>query len=120
MLRVTCPSCRANMHLSDEFAGKTIRCKQCREVFKVGALPKAAESQPAERRPTLRPEEAVPQASKELLLQLGPPALKPIKSAPSHAPRPSETPPKRRFSTVPHAWLIGGGVVAALLLVGLG
>ena len=43
MLRVTCPSCRANIHLVDELSGKTIRCKQCQQIFKVGTPPNPTE-----------------------------------------------------------------------------
>src|SRR5712664_1645818 len=47
MLSVACPSCRTNIHLAEQLAGKTIRCKQCQQVFKVGMPPNPTPTEPS-------------------------------------------------------------------------
>src|SRR5207248_10754395 len=99
MLRVTCPSCRANIHLVDELAGKTIRCKQCQQIFTVGALPKVAEpSKPEPRRPAPPPRDV--------------PVVHPISKGPTQGPdplreglqsRPGRVPPPVLKPTKPKA-----------------
>lgn len=136
MLSVTCPSCRANIHILDQLAGKTIRCKQCQQVFTVGVLPKTPEPKSAPPRqpppipdvPVVHPIAKAPSRQSDPLREglqsrpgrVPPPVLKPVKSTPPPARRnqaPAQSPPA---STSSHAWLIGGGAVGALLLVGFG
>jgi predicted Zn finger-like uncharacterized protein len=36
-LSATCPNCRADLNVPDEFAGKKVRCSRCKQVFVAGA-----------------------------------------------------------------------------------
>src|SRR5438132_28488 len=133
MLRVTCPSCRANIHLVDELAGKTIRCKQCQQIFTVGALPKAAEpSKPEPRRPAPPPQQVpVVHPVSKAPTPAADPLREGLQSRPGRVPPPASTlaklapPPARQprasgqtqRSENSRAWLIGGGAAGALLLV---
>jgi S1-C subfamily serine protease len=123
MISVTCPGCRTEVHLQDQLAGKTIRCKNCQQVFKVGALPTPPKP-PTSVVPVVQP--VVKGSAKESIdrLQEG------LQSRPGRVPpsKEAERPPRqplapragRKSSQAFYGLLVGGGVAGALLLVGLG
>ncbi len=135
MISVTCPSCQTTIHLSEQLAGKTIRCMQCQQIFTVGALPNAPESPP---RPvkTVQPI-STGQANRSDPYREGlqtrpgrvpPPILKPADDSPPPAPRrPIESRPSRRQAEPPspesssksNGLIIGGMVGGAVVLVGI-
>jgi len=119
MLRVTCPSCRANIHLVDELAGKTIRCKQCQQVFKVGTPPNPTEpSAPAI--PVVHPVSVEPVRRADPNLEhiqsrpgiVPPRVLRPVDSAPRRT-APQQARPSRGSLV-----LIVGAIAGVIVLLG--
>src|SRR5207249_1034581 len=122
------PSCRANIHILDQLAGKTIRCKQCQQVFMVGAVPKEPEPPKVEpRRPAPAPQPVpVVHPVSKAPAQRSDPIREGLQSQPGRLPPPStlaklsppparqsRAPASRRRSGIPYPWLIGGGVAGA-------
>jgi predicted Zn finger-like uncharacterized protein len=109
--RITCPKCAARYTLGPEFAGQTVRCRNCSEVFTATA----SEPLPAQ------PVAAVPVATDALQTRPGsvPP---PVPARPGAPPLP---PRARRAEPVdpersPVVWIIIGVSAVVLFLVAAG
>jgi S1-C subfamily serine protease len=122
MLSVTCPSCRANLHLSEQLAGKTIRCKQCQQIFTVGALPKPQPPEASPRPiPTVRPVSVEPANRPDPYregLQSRPGSVPPPVLRPVDRPPPRRTAP-REESGISFGWIIGGVTAGSVVFLGL-
>jgi S1-C subfamily serine protease len=122
MISVTCPGCRTEVHLPDHLAGKTVRCKNCQQIFKVAALPLPPKP-PASEVPVVQP--VVKGSAKQSIdplhegLQSRPGRVPPMRKAESPARRAAASDPGRKSSPAFYGLLVGGGAVGALLLVGL-
>lgn len=129
MISVTCPTCQTTIHLSEQLAGKTIRCKQCQQIFTVGELPRPPEPPPRSIK-TVQPISTGPANRSDpyregLQTRQGrvpPPVLKPADNPPPR--RPAESPPPRRKAAPASpskstGLIIGGMVGGAVILVGM-
>ena len=123
MISVTCPSCRTVVYLQEQLAGKAIRCKNCQQVFKVGALPGAPKPATSEV-PVVRPiakTVAKPVDPLREGLQSRPGRVPP--PIPDVASPPRRSLPRRDRSKNPSMFsfglLVGGGAAGAVLLIGV-
>jgi len=105
--RITCPKCAARYTLGPEFAGQTVRCRNCSEVFTATA----SEPLPAQ------PVAAVPVATDALQTRPGsvPPPV-PARPAAPRARRAEPVDPERS----PAVWITIGVSAVVLLLVAVG
>jgi predicted Zn finger-like uncharacterized protein len=107
-LRVTCPSCKTVLQVSEELEGKAARCPKCQTVLKIAG-----------------PAPALPAAPTKVPTPAKPPAAAPKRAA---APAPANdfvferptapTPRRKRQASSRRFVAVGGGLLALLLLVG--
>ncbi|MBV9124804.1 MAG: HEAT repeat domain-containing protein [Planctomycetes bacterium] len=101
-IKVRCPGCRTRFSLDDIFKGKKVRCKNCDESFVVSRKPQVEEE----------PEEQIQEESPKT-----PPARKPRQRDTWDEPEPFQRKLRSKEKKEPLALMIGGVILAVLLLV---
>ncbi|MBV9122040.1 MAG: hypothetical protein JO112_01610, partial [Planctomycetes bacterium] len=101
-IKVRCPGCRTSFSLDDIFQGKKVRCKNCDESFVVNRKPQAEEE----------PEEQFQEKSPKTR-----PARKGRQRDTEDEPEPFQRKHRSKEKKEPLALMIGGVILAVLLLV---
>ena len=105
-LELQCPHCDKRLKLSDEHAGKTIRCPACKQTFVVEArdAPRPATGRQAEPRksPTAEPRGRASNSESSRRVEPAPPTPRQSSSRPpaSRSPRRGDRPDRRRRQEV--------------------